>query len=249
LTSYVPPKVNTEYIVYIVLQKDGANVTNPTIADGDFTVTTDGNAFSNLDTLPTVTPAGGVGVKVTLSAAETNGANAMVAWHDPGDTWDDGWLAIQTSSTQIDGLNTSIQAAVGSYIAGPDIARRRGDSWSISITGLGTITGYTSLWFTIKVGSDDADTAAIVQIKKNASGTGDGLIYLKGAAGTAGQGSITIDDASAGNITIALDEAATLLLQPYPEYHYDIQVLVSGTVTTLTEAIFNITGDYTRAVT
>lgn len=249
MTTYVPPKVNTEWIGYIVLQKDGANVTNPSIADGDFTVTTDGNAFTNLDTLPSVVPSGGVGVKVTVSAAETNGANALIVWHDPGATWDDGWILLQTTTSQIDSISSAVQADLGTYQSGPDITRRRGDSWSIAVTGLGAITGYTSLWFTIKADAGQPDTAAAVQIKKNASGLNDGLIYLNGAAGTAGQGSITIDSAGSGNITIALDEAASLQLPVGGGLHYDIQVLNSGAVTTLAEGMFNVSRDYTRAVT
>jgi len=103
------------------------------------------------------------------------------------------------------------------------------------------------LWFTLKRAPADVDASAIVQIKKNASGTGDGLLYLNGAAGTAALGSITVN--SATSLTIVLDETATDDLEPEDALYYDIQMLVSGAVTTITEGVCDITADVTRSVT
>lgn len=104
MPTYVPPKKNTEYIFYIGLV-DSANrpdlKANPTIASGDFRVSTDGGSFTNLDTLPTVTPASGVSVKVTVSATEMNGDNVVITASDPGGEWDDLLINIQTSTIQI----------------------------------------------------------------------------------------------------------------------------------------------------
>jgi hypothetical protein len=233
--------------------KTGLTVTYNVVRKSSGAVVVDGGTASALDA--TKLPGLYFGSYTTLAGTDSDflamahtattsvDAQDVYALQQVGMPW------IERLDASISAISDSIQASLGTYASGPDIVRRRGDSWSISITGLGALTGYTSLWFTVKDGADDADSAAIIQIKKNASGTGDGLIYLNGAAGTAGQGSITIDDASAGDITIALDEAATLLLPHGGGKHYDIQVLISGTVTTLTEALFGITGDYTRAVT
>lgn len=95
---------------------------NPTLAAGDAQVSIDGGAFANLTTLPTVTPALGRGVKISLSAAEMNGDNITVVLSDQTSPpeWCDVILNIQTSASQIDDLAlatsttaSAIRAAVG----------------------------------------------------------------------------------------------------------------------------------------
>ena len=149
----------------------------------------------------------------------------------------------------------SLRAAIIAQVASPStpgtagaIVRKRGNSWAISITDLGSLVGYTSIWFTIKSSPEDADSASIVQIKKNATGVGDGLLYLNGAAGTAAQGSITIDDATDGDITVVLDEAATATLYP-GAYVQDVQTLIAAAVATPSYGTFTIESDTTRALT
>lgn len=51
---------------------------NPTIASGDFQISIDGGTLANLATLPVVTPAGGVGVLVALSAVEMDAEKIQV---------------------------------------------------------------------------------------------------------------------------------------------------------------------------
>ena len=131
--------------------------------------------------------------------------------------------------------------------AAGSITRRRGDSWSIALT-LGAITGWTSLWFTVKSNHDDADTAAILQVKLNATGLLDGLLYVNGAAANDALGSITVSDASTGAIIVAVDETITDDLTP-GEYVYDAQALISGNVTTPDSGTFAVTSDVTRSVT
>lgn len=143
-------------------------------------------------------------------------------------------------------LTQSSTSTTDSTTAG-SIARRRGDSWSISLT-VGAITGYTSLWFTAKWDRDNTDAQSVLQIKKNASGIGDGLMYVNGAtAADATKASITISDASTGAIIIAVDETVTDDLPPAGIY-YDIQVLVSGTVSTPDSGTLTITADVTRSI-
>jgi hypothetical protein len=73
---YNPPKKNEDFIFRIALE-DYANPGNfkssPTIAAGDFKVTTDAAGLNNLGTLPTVSPAASVLVLITLAAGEMNG--------------------------------------------------------------------------------------------------------------------------------------------------------------------------------
>lgn len=108
MPSYVTPKRAAQYICYVGVA-DQANTkllkANPTIAAGDFKVSVDGGAFANLATLPTVTPASGTAVKITLSASEMTGDNIVVACIDAaGAEWCDQLINIQTSARQIDDL-------------------------------------------------------------------------------------------------------------------------------------------------
>jgi len=83
MASYNPAVKNATWRgAAILFDSDGAIVSNPTIAAGDFTVSTDFGAFSNLDTQPSVAPGGGVQVQVDLSADEMNGENVLVVWKD-----------------------------------------------------------------------------------------------------------------------------------------------------------------------
>jgi hypothetical protein len=143
-------------------------------------------------------------------------------------------------------------ASVASTVAGSTLTLYRGASWSIALTGLGNITGYSKLWFTVKTLTKHTDAQAVVQVLEDSATAGvDGLIYLNGAAASDGaQGAITVDDATAGNITITLDEAASALLTPATKIHYDVKVLNSGSVTVLADGVgkFNISADVTRTI-
>jgi len=110
MPSYVTPKRATEYVFYTSLTSQ-ANTkifqVNPTIAAGDFKVSTDGSAETNLDTLPVVTPAGSKRVKVTVSVAEMTGDNIQITASDAtGDEWADSTFNLQTTLQQIDDLGT-----------------------------------------------------------------------------------------------------------------------------------------------
>jgi len=129
------------------------------------------------------------------------------------------------------------------------LALKRGDTWSQAITELGSLVGYTYIDFTVKRSEDDLDADAIVRIRKAASGLKDGLLILNGATGTAASGSITIDDATLGNITIALAATATDDLKLEKGLYYDIQKIVGTVVTTMGSGVLNVTADITRAVT
>jgi hypothetical protein len=133
--------------------------------------------------------------------------------------------------------------SVVSAISGSTITILRGDTLSVSIAGLGDISTRTKLWWTVKLETSDADTAAIVQIEET-----DGLLRLNGAAGTALLGDITVDDENAGDITITLDETATDDLVPRRNMSYDVQMLTATAVTTLTTGTLHVTADVTRAV-
>lgn len=139
---------------------------------------------------------------------------------------------------------TQVGAEVAATLSGDNLTIRRGDSFSVALTGLGDISSRTKLWFTVKEKTGHADTAATFQIEETA-----GLIYIDGdGAETSGNGSITVDDEVAGDITVTLDEAETARLRPNDALIYDVQMLDDGDVTTLAAGDAEITADVTRVV-
>lgn len=100
-------KKNTALVLYVglVSQATGLLQVNPTIAAGDFQVSTDGAAFANLATLPVVTPAGGRAVKISLSAGEMNGDTVVLQCVDAvGAEWSDQLINIPIRVYIIDDL-------------------------------------------------------------------------------------------------------------------------------------------------
>jgi len=99
---YNPPKKNEDFILYITLQaaNNPTNFqSNPTIASGDFKISKDGGAFANLATLPAVTPASSVSLKIELSNTEMNADNVLIVGIDQTATkeWADFSLSIPTT--------------------------------------------------------------------------------------------------------------------------------------------------------
>lgn len=145
---------------------------------------------------------------------------------------------------------TQSAASVTAAVSGSDLTIRRGDTFSASLTGLGSLSGYVSLDFAVKVKKSDSDDDAIVRIRLNASGSDDGLLRLnKQEASNADNGSITIDDAGDGDITITLAAAETQNLVKAEDLFYDVQVITASAVMTLTEGNCDVTEDVMRAVT
>ena len=124
MASYVPPKKGVEFIFYVSLVSQAdANIfkSNPTIAAGDFKVSTDGGALGNLSTLPAVTPASSKMVKITLSTTEMNGDNVTVVCSDAAGTeWCDLTVNIQTVNNFMDVNVEQINATtvIGTGVAG-----------------------------------------------------------------------------------------------------------------------------------
>lgn len=71
--------------------------TNPTIAAGDVRVSKDGGALANIASLPTVAPAGGKMVQVSLSSTEMDADNVTLVFSDAsGAEWVDTIVNIPT---------------------------------------------------------------------------------------------------------------------------------------------------------
>lgn len=76
-----PPVKNEDFELHIAVE-DYANPGNfkssPTIASGDFQVSKDGGAFSNLGTLPAVEPASSQMILIVLSSTEMNADSVVI---------------------------------------------------------------------------------------------------------------------------------------------------------------------------
>lgn len=102
--AFNPPVKNAAFQIRIALA-DAADPSSfkssPTIAAGDFKVDIDGGGFTNLATLPSVSPAASVSVLIALSASEMNGDVITVACIDQTATkeWADFVLAIPTTAS------------------------------------------------------------------------------------------------------------------------------------------------------
>jgi hypothetical protein len=100
---YNPPVKGEDLVLYVALQS-ASNPTNlqssATIASGDWKVSKDGGALTNLTTLPSVEPAASVMVKITLSATEMNADNVTIVGIDQTATkeWADFVLNIPTTA-------------------------------------------------------------------------------------------------------------------------------------------------------
>lgn len=140
MPNYVANK-NSSFIFYmgVVSQADTKLLqTNPTIAAGDFKVSTDGGALANLTTLPVVTPAGSTAIKFTLSATEMNGDNIYIQLKDAaGAEWCDNFVNIITvpppaNLVQIDG---TVNASATLNLKKLNVVNSSGDAAVFSSTG------------------------------------------------------------------------------------------------------------------
>jgi hypothetical protein len=152
---------------------------------------------------------------------------------------------------KVDGVLNKLNVSSVEFVTavvGSTITILRGDTLSARLLDLGDFTQYVSLDFTVKLVSGELDDAARIRLRKNASGTGDGLLRLNGAEyATATDGSIVIDDLTTGDIEIKLTATATQELVP-GNYVYDVQIITANEVRTLTAGKLEVVADVTRAV-
>ena len=175
------PKKNVAYTFYVALISTANRpdcLSNPTLATSDVKVSTDGGAFGDAATLPVVTPAMGVAVKVDLSASEMNGDNVTVKFVDmAGAEWDDLFIEIRPATRRLEDLawpTTTLRsidvAATGEV--GMDFGNATG-----SITGgelgVGAFAASAITAAAIATGAIDADSTAadyLAEIRVEAAG-------------------------------------------------------------------------------
>lgn len=117
----------------------------------------------------------------------------------------------------------------------------RGDTFGVSFTGLGSMTGRSALYVTAKSDTRRGDDEAVFDVKE-----GVGLTRLNGMAATANWGEVVVSDAATGAMTFRLEATATAALKP-GTYQYDIQMTTNSGVTTLGRGSVIVTADVKRA--
>lgn len=187
----------------------------------------------------------------------------IIAAHDvAGAQWDDQQIAIRVYDADFDDLMPSqvwayADRALTQYAtadttgaSGDTITARRGDTMAVSLTGLGDISSVDKIWFTVKRDANTPDAKAILMICKITTPASNKIVYINGAAAGTDEdkGSITIDDALTGDITINLDAEIAAVLPAHNALVYDVQVLDGSDVDTLAEGTFKLLADVTLAV-
>ena len=224
MASYAPAKRATAWVGYISLvsQADTKLMkSNPTIASGDFKVSKDGGALANLTTLPSVTPASSVMVKIDLSATEMTADNVTVVCSDAaGAEWCDLVFNLQPSARQIDDL---------AYPA------TSGRSMVVDANGLVDANA-------VKVGPSGSGTAQTAKdigaaVPAAAAGASGGLLISGSNSGTTTLGALTITGVTTmtGGLTAAITGNITGNL--------------SGSVGSVTGAVGSVTGNVGGNVT
>jgi len=231
-----------DYVMYVTRQINGAGSAYVILPKTTMTAASGETAIGAQSGWITVRNGDVLTVYVDGLAGDTATPDYTARWYEVADLVS----PIESIKAQTDLLDTS-SITVVSAVEGSTITILRGDTFSVSLTDTGDLTGYVSIDFTVKSDKLQTDDEATIRIRKNASGVGDGLLRLNGAAPTTETGSITIDDEATGDITVTLDETATDDLST-GSYSYDIQLITATTVKTLTYGKLTVISDVTRAV-
>ena len=128
----------------------------------------------------------------------------------------------------ITGIYSSLSAIPAVSLAMPntgDIDVYVYDTMSFTISDLGTLANLEALYVTFKENYDDEDTASILQLEQ-----AQGLLVANGATATAGDGSITIDDAVTGDITGAVAASVMDDLDAVRSCVFDVKIIRSAGV-------------------
>jgi len=185
-------------------------------------------------------------VAASYNTANTIGAkiNAAGAAADPLENDVPGSYASGTAGYVLGHLSDD-GVTVISVLDGSDLTVRRGDTVTVNYTGLGNISARTGLYFTLKQNLQGADSDARIQVTE-----AGGLVVLNGSASglTASDASLTVTNATTGAVTLVLKPNLTKQLAAMDGLRYDVQMVASGAVTTLTEGDAEVVADVTRAV-
>lgn len=128
------------------------------------------------------------------------------------------------------------------------IVAKRGDTLLRTLPVMGTITGWTTIFFTAKRNSKDDDSAAVIQVVAKSTG-GIGLTRLNGLGTgfSASDASLTVTNASTGTVDLMI--AASVMRQVVNDLMWDVEWIDSiGRVFTPLDGRMKIAIDITQAI-
>lgn len=134
--------------------------------------------------------------------------------------------AVETAVAQMPIYVQITQEQAQAALAANEIRVIRGDTLQEPSPDLGTITGWTGIYFTVKDSLEDSDDDAIIQLFIPSTGTGSqGLIRFKGEVpADSTKGSISVGDETLGQLVYNL--TADLMAQlEIKDRYYDTQIM------------------------
>jgi hypothetical protein len=153
-------------------------------------------------------------------------------------------------------VNATVSGTIVNYVTIPSavaqasiiplrITMLRGDTLSIQLPAMGTLTGRTKLIFTAKATTSTPDAAALFQITE-----AGGLVTLLGSSSVTGTGSLVVANATTGLVNLTLSATATALIPATTTpYVWDCEVIgpsgtrtpISGTLLALPDVTLQTT--------
>lgn len=138
---------------------------------------------------------------------------------------------------------TSSAAEVAAALEGAAITVLRGDTLTVSWSGLGDLSDRTKLWLTAKADRHHPDGAAVFQVVEGA-----GLAVINGElATTPANAAVVVTDEVAGDVTLVLLGVETAKLSELVAGCWDLQILTASGPRTVTEGTASVRLDVTRA--
>jgi hypothetical protein len=123
------------------------------------------------------------------------------------------------------------------------ITAMRGDTLTVTLPLMGDISSRESMLWTCKKSSNDVDTAAVLQVSE-----AGGLLRTDGVtAADSTLGSLTVNSASLGTVTLVLKAAALARFNAIAGLYWDCQIKTATTVSTPVSGRMNISSDITRS--
>ena len=153
---------------------------------------------------------------------------------------------LETLSDQLDlveAMDVIPASATGAAVVSGTISVYRHSTITFTLSDLGTLTGFTKLWFTAKDNPESDDSDSYIQVEESV-----GLVVINKTAATPADGSLTVDDDVDGDITVEIDESVASLLPTINSLYYDVKILNGGDVTILATGTMNILAPVTKAV-
>ncbi len=185
MPTYNTPKRGVAFKMYVGLV-DQSNTkllkANPTIASGDFQISKDGGAFTNLTTLPSANPASGRAVMIDLSASEMTADNIVIQCVDgSGAEWCDQRSNLQTTASQLDDLATAANLATLTGYVDTEVAaiKAKTDNLPASPAATGDIPAASAIadavWDEVLSGHATTGTTGAALSSASSGGGGGGL--------------------------------------------------------------------------